>query len=143
VSTNQKTIVIVDDEKAYADFLTAMLTETFGCPVRTFHRATDALAELAGVNAGIVITDYHMPQMTGLVFIQRASKIAPGVPFVLVTGNSFHCDDHAVGPDLPLRAILTKPFSWRKLADEILRHAPDLALKPGRAVGMASPDTPA
>jgi two-component system, probable response regulator PhcQ len=143
VNNQPKTIVMVDDEKAYADFLETMLTETFGCPVRKFTRPTDALAQLATINAGIIITDYYMPQMTGFDFIQRASRVAPGVPFILVTGNSIHCEDHDVGPDLPLRAILAKPFSWRKLADEIVRHAPEFARKPSKPAVETDPNVSA
>ncbi len=142
VSTNQKTIVMVDDEKAYADFLAAMLTDMFACPVRTFTNPTDALAELPTLNAGVIITDYYMPQMTGFDFIERASHVAPGVPFILVTGNSLHCDDHEIGPDLPLRAILSKPFSWRKLAEEIVLHAPGFTAKPAKPVVEEGPNVP-
>lgn len=124
---------MVDDEKAYAEFLATMLVENFGCEVRNFSRPEEALAALPGLNPGIIITDYYMPQMTGFDFITRASRIVPGVPFILVTGNALECEEHEVGPHVPLRAILSKPFSWKKLAEEVLLHAPELAPKTARA----------
>lgn len=124
---------MVDDEKAYAEFLATMLVENFGCDVQNFARPEEALAALPRLNPGIIITDYYMPQMTGFDFIHQAARLVPGVPFILVTGNALDCEEHDVGPHLPLRAILSKPFSWKKLADEILRHAPELAPKIARA----------
>jgi two-component SAPR family response regulator len=133
VNNASKTIVMVDDETAYAEFLATMLTESLGCAVKTYARPEQALAELGELNPAIIITDYYMPQMTGFDFISQAARVAPGVPFILITGNALDCEDHEVGPNLPLRAILAKPFSWKKLADEILANVPEFAPKPASA----------
>ena len=72
-----------------------------------------------------------MPQMNGVEFINKAAHVVPDVSFILITGHTvgmFNRDELAkIGP---LKSVLLKPFSWRKLADEIVRlwPEPDVAL---------------
>lgn len=129
VTSSRKAIVIVDDEKAYIDIMATMLTEQLGCPVVTFTRPLDALAALPGLDVGVVVTDCNMPQFSGFEFIRRASALLPGVPFILMTGNAQHYSEDELMSDSPLRAILPKPFGWKKLADEIVLHAPEFAVR--------------
>jgi CheY-like chemotaxis protein len=124
VTSPRKAIVIVDDEKAYIDIMATMLTEQFGCPVITFTRPLDALAALPNLSVGIIVTDCNMPQFSGYEFIRRASALLPGVPFILMTGN-FQDGEEELTSNSPLRSILPKPFGWKKLADEIISHAPE------------------
>ena len=133
VTSPRKAIVIVDDEKAYIDIMATMLTEQLGCPVVTFTRPLDALAALPGLNVGVVVTDCNMPQFSGYEFIRRASTMLPGVPFILMTGNAQPLHDDELMSDSPLRAILPKPFGWKKLADEIVLHAPEFTPRLAKA----------
>lgn len=128
-----KAIVMIDDEKSYVDLLAAMLLENLGCPVFTFTRPRDALAALPGLNPGVVVTDYHMPQMNGFDLVRQAAPLVPDVPFILITGHSLHLVHHDLPEGSPLRAILPKPFGWRRLAEEIARHAPEFTLPPTKA----------
>jgi CheY-like chemotaxis protein len=129
VISTRKAIVIVDDEKAYIDIMATMLTDQLGCSVVTFTRPLDALAALPALDVGVVITDCNMPQFSGYEFIRRAAAILPGVPFILMTGNAQPLQDDELMSDSPLRAILPKPFGWRKLADAIILHAPEFSIR--------------
>ena len=117
-----KTLVIVDDEKSYVDLLAQLLTEHLSCPVVTFTRPVAALEALPQLDVGMVVTDYYMPQLNGLEFILRARQILPVVPFIIITGHGVHFspDDYSHVPEL--RTVLHKPFRWRVLAEEIVRH---------------------
>ncbi|MEO6005415.1 MAG: response regulator [Opitutus sp.] len=132
MTSSRKAIVIVDDEKAYIDIMATLLTEQLGCTVVTFTRPLDALAAIPTLDVGIVVTDCNMPQFSGFEFIRRASSMLPGVPFILMTGNAQSLDNDELMSDSPLRSILPKPFGWRKLADEILLHAPEFAVRTGK-----------
>jgi len=127
VNSSQKAIVLVDDEKAYIDVLASLLTANLGCPVFTFTRPREALAALPDLNPAVIVTDYYMPQLDGFEFIQRASQLVPGVPFILISGHTIHLPEDDFATLQPLRTILPKPFSWRKLADEIALHVPEFA----------------
>jgi CheY-like chemotaxis protein len=125
VNSRSKAIVLVDDEKSYADLLANMLAENLACPVFAFTRPREALAAIPSLHVGVVVTDYHMPQMTGFEFVRQASALLPNVPFILISGHSLHLDGDELNPGTALRAILPKPFGWRRLAEEIAAHAPE------------------
>lgn len=120
-----KAIVLVDDEKSYVDLLAAMLLEHLESPVHTFTRPLAALAELPGLNPGIVVTDYYMPQLNGFEFINQAAPLVPDVPFLLITGHAMTLPPEEVARIRPLKGVIAKPFGWRVLATEILRHWPE------------------
>jgi DNA-binding NtrC family response regulator len=130
-----KTIVLVDDEKAYADFLATMLHELLQVPVCTFSRAQEALAAMPRMQVGVVVTDYWMPEMNGFDFIRTAAPLLPGVPFIIISGHAMHLEEDNLQRLEPLRTILPKPFSYRKLAEEILTYAPEL--RPGPTTASA------
>lgn len=138
MTSPRKSIVIVDDEKAYIDIMSTLLTDQLGCEVVTFTRPLDALAALPTLDVGVVVTDCNMPQFSGFEFIRRASALLPGVPFILMTGNAEHLSEDELMSDSPLRAILPKPFGWKKLADAIILHAPEFGLRPLKAEADSS-----
>jgi CheY-like chemotaxis protein len=115
--TPPKAIVLVDDEKSYTDLLTALLVENLDCPVHAFTRPLEALKTLPNLNPGVVVTDYHMPQLDGLEFIRQAAPLVPEAAFVLITGNNLSAEKDAIARLTPLKGFLPKPFGWRKLAD--------------------------
>ena len=121
---NAKAIVLVDDEKSYNDLIRQMLVENLDCPVHGFTRPLEALKALPTLNPGVIVTDYFMPEMNGIEFVQRASAIAPKAVFVMISGNNLSGEKDRMDKLAALKAFLAKPFGWRKLADEILRVWP-------------------
>lgn len=127
--TSDKVLVIVDDEKSYGDLLARLLTSSLKCPIKSFTRPLEALEALPALDAGLVVTDYYMPGINGLEFVRRLHAVAPRLPVVMITGHMMELagSDYS---DLPaLKTILAKPFSWRLLADEIIRHWPEAELQ--------------
>ena len=116
--------MIVDDEKSYVDLLAELIKEHFVNPIITFTRPLDALEALPSLNAGIVVTDYYMPQLTGLELIVRARALNPGLPFLIITGHGMHLSEEDFSHLPELRAVLHKPLGWRQLADAIVTHWP-------------------
>ena len=83
--------VILDDMELNNVLLAEAVRAIPDCIPRTFTRPADALAYLAGhaAEVGIAITDYDMPGMNGVQFIE-AARAVPGlrhVPIVMVTSN--------------------------------------------------------
>ena len=78
-------VVCVDDEPAFAD-LTATQLERHGDVTATgFTDPNEALPHLE--NADCVVSDYDMPGMTGLEFLETVRERHPDLPFVLFTGK--------------------------------------------------------
>ncbi len=123
----EKVIVMLDDEKSYVELLAATVAELLGRRVVTFNRAHDALRALAALDPGIVITDYFMPQMNGLEFVERASALCPGTPFIMITGHTV--DPWPAERPRSIRCLLQKPFGGKRLAEEILRHWPEASMR--------------
>ena len=132
-----KSVVVVDDEQSYTDLLAQLLGENLTCPVHTFTRPLAALEVLPLLDAGVIVTDYYMPQINGIEFLRRAQELCPGVPFLMITGHMMELEAADYREEKALKAVLAKPFSWRMLADEIIRHWPD-AHPPIPRLGTAS-----
>lgn len=133
-----KSIVIVDDEKSYTDLLTQMLADNLDCPVHAFSRPLDALKALPTMDPGVVVTDYHMPQIDGIEFIRQASTVVPQASFVMITGHNLSQQQDQLDRLKALKAFLPKPFGWRKLADEILRVWPEDSAAPSHRADATS-----
>lgn len=120
-----KAVVVVDDEKSYGELLSQLLNEMLNLPVRSFSNPREALAALPDLDVGFVITDYHMPDMTGVQFIRRAAEALPGVPFIIITGHPLRLIDEFIDDLEPLKAVVPKPLDWRRLGELVERHWPD------------------
>ena len=116
--------MLVDDEKSYVDLLSQMLGENLDCPVHSFTRPLDALANLGAVAPAVIVTDFDMPQLNGIEFIGQASTLAPSAVFILITGRNLALADIQMDQLPSLKAFIPKPFRWRQLADEVIRVWP-------------------
>lgn len=134
----QKSIVLLDDEQSYSDLMRTLLTDNLDCPVHAFSRPRAALEALPGLDPGVIVSDYFMPEMNGLDFIREASALKPAAVFVLISGNNLTAESDRIAALPRLKAVLAKPLGWRRLADEILRVWPAAAPAPTFRPGAAS-----
>jgi CheY-like chemotaxis protein len=104
-------VLIVEDDYATQQALSALLKQMGHEPL-VADRGDDALRILASQAAiDVIISDVVMPGMTGIEFASRVRKLRPGVPVVLVTGDS-----DAVDAVLASGAVaLLKPYSPDRL----------------------------
>ena len=129
-SSPNQSIVLVDDEKSYTELMVAMLAENLDCPVHGFTRPLAALKALPDLRPGVIVTDYFMPELSGIEFIRQATPLVPGSAFVMITGNNLSAQQDELNRLAALKGFLPKPFGWRKLADEILRVWPKEVASP-------------
>ncbi len=120
----RRSIVIVDDEKSYAELMGQMIADNLDCAVHVFTRPIEAMARLAKISAGVVVTDYSMPQLNGVEFIKRASKIAPDATFVLISGEDLDPLEGELARLRRLKMRMRKPFGWRPLAEAVIKVWP-------------------
>lgn len=118
----EKILVIVDDEEPMLNQLKQLMELRLNCQVLTFTKAQDAIDALPKLNVGLVVTDYYMPFMNGVEFIQKASAVSPGLAFIVITGHGPAFVSKNI-PNLPeLKCFINKPVRWKTLATEIQRH---------------------
>ncbi|WP_276278875.1 PAS domain-containing protein [Halorussus caseinilyticus] len=81
-------VLLVDDDSAIAD-LTATYLQRANDRIETVVETDpdDALAHVVGGEVDCVVSDYEMPEMDGLEFLDRVREAAPYLPFVLFTGK--------------------------------------------------------
>ena len=120
-----KIVVLVDDEISYVDLLEQLLSEHLACPVHGFTKPADALRALPTLNVGLIVSDYQMPEMTGLEFIGEVQKINPDIPVVMITAYHLKFTERELAEVPSLKMIIRKPFKWATLASELVKYWPD------------------
>ncbi|HCW06193.1 MAG TPA: hypothetical protein DGG95_02385 [Cytophagales bacterium] len=79
-------IILVEDDKIYADFISKALAKNPGFQVSVFSSAEDALKIIEGNLPEVLIMDYKLPGMTGInVFEQVKTKISPSNKVILMS----------------------------------------------------------
>lgn len=117
-------MVIVDDEKSYVELMAQMIADNLNCKVHAFTNPVDALDNLAGISAGVVVTDYSMPQMDGIEFIRHASKVTPRSAFIMISGHDLDPVMDQLARLKKLKMRMQKPFGWRPLTEAVLKVWP-------------------
>jgi DNA-binding NtrC family response regulator len=79
-------ILIVDDDASFRRVVVYSLNEE-GHETASFGDPEEALQAFVASGFSLVITDMHMPQLSGLDLLTRMLAIAPDVPVIIVTGH--------------------------------------------------------
>ncbi len=112
-------ILLVDDEKAMVDAIKPML-ERLGYQVSARTSSIEAL-EAFRANSDkydLVITDYTMPNMTGIELTKKLLRLRPDIPIMLCTGFSEQINEEKA-KEKGIRAFLMKPIVMHEMANSI------------------------
>ncbi|MCC7537596.1 MAG: response regulator [Deltaproteobacteria bacterium] len=111
MSNESTNIVVVDDEEMVVKSLGFFFElETSYRPV-TFTSPKAALEWLAHNDAGIVISDYLMPEMDGISFLMKVRDLRPSIPRVLLTGYADKQNCIKAINELGLYQYIEKPWN--------------------------------
>ena len=103
-------ITLIDDEPSVL-FALKLLLEALGFSISDFSDSELAIAHLASPDvADVCLCDLRMPKRNGLQVLEEVKKIAPTLPFILM---SAHASDTELQKAKVLGAngVLTKPFT--------------------------------
>lgn len=120
-------VVVVDDEPIVLR-LTIRMLNLPEYSVVACSNAREALARLEKGDVCAVVTDVSMPEMSGFALLAEVRKRIPGLPVVLMTGQSALCNAQ-LALEHGAFAFLEKPFDA-----ESLRLIVDGALEAHRAL---------
>lgn len=116
-----KRILVVDDEKTVAFFLSETLDELgIEYQVQTACSGEDALKKITVESFDLIITDLRMPGMSGLELLSQVREISPGTRTILITAYG---DDEveAEARRLGVYDYITKPFQMEKFTRMVQR----------------------
>ncbi|GFO53780.1 response regulator [Geomonas sp. Red276] len=109
---NRRDILLVDDDHLTLTILSTML-ESCGFDVAATSDGARALEMMAQDRFGMLITDFEMPEMTGVELAARVRQRYPDLPVVMVTGSRLA---EIAGPaaEAGVCRVLPKPVNFRE-----------------------------
>jgi len=124
MSSEKPIVHVIDDDEAVRDVLAFQLGSA-GIEVRTYGSAAAFLKIVPTVQAGCIITDVRMPDLSGIDLLRRLRELQVAVPVIVITA---HGDIPLAVEAMRIGAVdfLEKPF-----ADEILLASVRSALDRG------------
>jgi len=125
-------ILVVDDDTAVCELLQDVLTEHV-FSVQVCHNGQQALVVAASVpHLSLVLLDMMLPDINGLLVLQRLQKLRPELPVVMLTGLGSE-SDVVVGLEMGADDYIGKPFNPRVVVARVkavLRRTGALAAEP-------------
>jgi len=106
-----KAILVVDDDPFIGRLISGLL-EAEGARPTAIGDSQKALELFAAHSFDLVITDYHMPMLTGVELARRMRTLKPAIPICLATARSEALYPHEVAE---FDGLLAKPFEREHL----------------------------
>ena len=121
-----KTILVADDESHILNVVSLKLRNA-GFKVVTAGDGREALDVAMHEPPDLLITDYHMPQLSGIELCRRLKQDerTRHIPTIMLTARGYHLEPQDTAESGILR-MLSKPFSPRHLlmtVNEVLQIA--------------------
>jgi len=111
-------ILVADDEAPIANVV-ALKLQNAGLGVIVARDGLEAYELALAERPDFLITDLQMPGMSGLELCARlVAELDGGIPTILLTAKGFELEAESVR-GLPVRRIMTKPFSPRELLAQV------------------------
>ena len=116
-------VLVVDDEIHIVHVVSIKLRNN-GYEVISAENGAEAFELACREMPDIIVTDFQMPVMTGLEFVQklRQSEQTKAIPVIMLTARGFAIEDESK-KELQISEFLSKPFSPKELLrtiDDIL-----------------------
>lgn len=112
MSSETKSILVVDDERDICELLTLELSDQ-GFEFFTAHSVAEAVKILKNSSVDLVITDIRMPQKSGIELLRELRKNNHDLPVVFMTGFSDISESQALC--LGASAVVAKPFEMSQM----------------------------
>lgn len=115
----EKTILIADDESHIVNVVSLKLRNA-GYRVVTAGDGLEALELAVTEKPDLLITDYHMPRLSGIELCRRLKQDQEtrSIPAIMLTARGYHLEEQDQAESGILR-MLSKPFSPRQLLNTV------------------------
>lgn len=115
-------VMVVDDQTSMRAMIRRTLQDLGFRDVRDKGTATEALSAVRSDRVHLIISDYNMPEMDGLQFLERvrADPVIGKTVFIMLTGSSDR-DLVQKAAALGVNNYVVKPFAPAALKEKIER----------------------
>jgi CheY-like chemotaxis protein len=107
-----RTVLLVDDDATLLAVIAALLRKS-GYTVFPAASVAEALDILKQHPVSAIVTDLHMPRLSGLDLLNEIASTGKKIPGILVTGTVTTEESHERSPGVS--AVLLKPIGSRTL----------------------------
>jgi len=113
-------VLVVDDSRAMRLILTRILKQTglVTGEISEAENGNEALAHLRGSSADLVLSDWNMPEMSGIELLGALRAEGIDVPFVFVTSEST-TEMRERAAEAGAASLIAKPFTRELLEQEL------------------------
>ena len=113
--------MLIDDDESILALIKRRLSG-YGYQVTEFSNCSDALIAFAEApdNFDLVISDFNMPEMTGIEFTEAVQAIVVDQPVIIITATP---EQVIIDPDqdqVVISHVISKPIAFSELQTEIL-----------------------
>ena len=120
----QSTILVVEDDRLNRELISKVLRQE-GHQVLQACDGAIALEILQALRCDLVITDFVMPKLNGLKFVEQLHTLQPRMPIIFITGFLSAISGKTILEDVV--EILPKPFQFDVLLSTVQRLLHDSA----------------
>lgn len=114
-------VLIVDDDLDIIRMLDMILRDAGATHIQRARNGRLAIADLRK-NLDVydlIISDWNMPEISGLELLKQVRRRRPKLPFIMLTGRSGEAENHAA-VEAKVTAYISKPFSPHELREKVL-----------------------
>lgn len=129
-----ESILLIEGDPWNRDSL-SMFFQVMGCRIRSAPNAVEAIAAMSGDRFDLILCEYHLPDMNGLILLKRYGKFQAGAVKFVITPypDQLLVDDAAL---FGIHEVIRKPFSVDTLEESLKRHFPRVLDRGGEPVGV-------
>ena len=106
-------ILLVDDDEWIRDSLTIYF-ESEDCLISAYASAESALAELYNRKVDVIITDYKLPGMDGIAFLENIQHSHPDAIKIMITAYASEVDARRA-KQAGAQDLIPKPFTSKTI----------------------------
>ena len=115
--SDQKTVLIVEDEKKIVDILRFNLQRS-GYAILEAYDGEDGLKKALSANPDLILLDVMLPKMNGFDVCKALREKGSNVPVIILTAREEE-SDKVLGLEIGADDYITKPFSMRELVARV------------------------
>jgi CheY-like chemotaxis protein len=112
------TVLVVEDDRSNRDLISKVLCQD-GHQILEACDGAIALEMLQTLRCDLVITDFLMPKLNGIKFVEQLHSLQPRIPIILITGYLSALSSTPIVDKVA--EVLAKPFDLNVLRSTVRR----------------------